>query len=661
MNWKRSRLLRGRQRQSNKHAEAVSAIPTAENTSKPTDIQPQKLASDSESRLVNKRENILIQSSEDENSPVQNKSSVRSGIEKPAALNMEFLAPVSPSHSRERRASKPNKLSLDIQSAKSVKADTNIRESNLKLIPVQNSSKTERVSETKKPNSILIIHGKAKSTTSISSGMTTPGSTGSSCATSEEEEEIDNNEDVEDEEEEEVISPISTVSKRSLKYSTTLAQVVFFDQESAPSDICDCPTESIPDDGSTDSLSEQNGEMSQSLIDSTFPSSNPPSFNLNKKSYTILETNFKHYKDLTVNNGYQLLPGCQVSLLKIDAVTKIIPTTTTDMAVGSSIPMAASSAIADNHPTAPSSEPLCNACIFNKREIYIEGSILVANKCFEKEVKLMYTLDSWVTKRECVATYSRSLNSAIDIFDFRFLLSGTKNIAKVHSLTLEFCISAKLGNQQFWDNNLVRNYVLTVGRVMWLLKKDAEALRRRQKQHNKEVTTIRDLDKLDKVMFMKNRKKTSNIKSNISNNNNNNDSSLATRAVPAFNSPSNKTIVGSRPTEINGLSTIPNSINPSAQSLAPSTIYDDSLSDIYTDFGNDQTTRRYYNSLVGVGNIYHKPTSTVGEITSPTAATKNISVSNKANFYQFNQVEEHGLHSYPHLQETLIKEYNRVW
>lgn len=236
--------------------------------------------------------------------------------------------------------------------------------------------------------------------------------------------------------------------KRSLKYSATLALVCTFDQESAPSDILECPVESLPDTGACEPVENSTSSA--------------------RKTCSIIESNFEIHDDDIVNSGYCLLPNHNVVLSTLKAQTEL----------------------SDGRSISGNSN---DGTVFHKRNVIVTGTILVANLSYEKRIAINYTFDSWGTKHELLATYSKSINPHLDVFAFSIPLPETKNWAK-SPISIQLCISATIGNRTYWDNNFVRNYEFTVGKIMWIWKKDAECLRRHLKSNGKDSPTVRVVD-----------------------------------------------------------------------------------------------------------------------------------------------------------------------
>ena len=84
----------------------------------------------------------------------------------------------------------------------------------------------------------------------------------------------------------------------------------------------------------------------------------------------------------------------------------------------------------------------------------LTGTILVHNVCFEKQVKVRYSTDYWLTHDEVVAAYSSSV--ATDIDKFSFSLSLPTPLPP--GARVELCVCACLGGEEYWDSNSGKNY-----------------------------------------------------------------------------------------------------------------------------------------------------------------------------------------------------------
>lgn len=88
----------------------------------------------------------------------------------------------------------------------------------------------------------------------------------------------------------------------------------------------------------------------------------------------------------------------------------------------------------------------------------IWGRIRVRNLAFEKKVFIRHTFNSWLTYEDQVASYIPGSSTGLtDTFGFRikFLQDGD---GKYDVKKMEFAISYKVGENEFWDNNYGDNY-----------------------------------------------------------------------------------------------------------------------------------------------------------------------------------------------------------
>ena len=85
----------------------------------------------------------------------------------------------------------------------------------------------------------------------------------------------------------------------------------------------------------------------------------------------------------------------------------------------------------------------------------VTGTIRVTNIGFAKEVTVRFTLDNWKSYRDIWADYlSSSMDGKTDKFWFRVTVPVDSPV----DLDIKFAIRYCIGGQEFWDNNLNRNY-----------------------------------------------------------------------------------------------------------------------------------------------------------------------------------------------------------
>uniref|UniRef100_A0A8C5B1B4 CBM21 domain-containing protein n=1 Tax=Gadus morhua TaxID=8049 RepID=A0A8C5B1B4_GADMO len=92
---------------------------------------------------------------------------------------------------------------------------------------------------------------------------------------------------------------------------------------------------------------------------------------------------------------------------------------------------------------------------FEADEFSLSGVVRVLNLAFEKSVYLRYSLNNWITFMDSLAYYvPDSSDGVTDKFSFKiitptFLEGGG---------TLQFAIKYCVGGEEFWDNNVGKNY-----------------------------------------------------------------------------------------------------------------------------------------------------------------------------------------------------------
>jgi len=82
---------------------------------------------------------------------------------------------------------------------------------------------------------------------------------------------------------------------------------------------------------------------------------------------------------------------------------------------------------------------------------YIE--IGLANLAFNKEVKVVYSKDNWVTTKIMTASYVSTLANGNEIWEASAALGGYG-----YTPTIEYAIVYKVNGVEIWDNNFGRNY-----------------------------------------------------------------------------------------------------------------------------------------------------------------------------------------------------------
>jgi hypothetical protein len=90
----------------------------------------------------------------------------------------------------------------------------------------------------------------------------------------------------------------------------------------------------------------------------------------------------------------------------------------------------------------------------------LHGEIIVKNIAFQKQVKVVYTLDDWATSHEVQATFKAADGALAETWEF------TADIPLFYSddlPTIEYSIAYTVGGITYWDNNHAygRNYQVT--------------------------------------------------------------------------------------------------------------------------------------------------------------------------------------------------------
>ena len=99
---------------------------------------------------------------------------------------------------------------------------------------------------------------------------------------------------------------------------------------------------------------------------------------------------------------------------------------------------------------------------------YLLGHIGVQNIAFEKEVTVRYTCDQWVTIFENPTMFCPDIPVILKVNNYdRFifqipLASITPYNSNPHHFKLSMCIRYKARNLEFWDNNRLKNYELSL-------------------------------------------------------------------------------------------------------------------------------------------------------------------------------------------------------
>ncbi|KAI5748134.1 hypothetical protein M8J77_022159 [Diaphorina citri] len=99
--------------------------------------------------------------------------------------------------------------------------------------------------------------------------------------------------------------------------------------------------------------------------------------------------------------------------------------------------------------------------IVKESENLVTGTVKVRNLSFKKEVIIRYSTNNWTTFTDVKCAYvpSATPSSITIVYDtFAFQISIPKSAHQI-----EFCIAYKTGNEEFWDNNNSKNYIIKKG------------------------------------------------------------------------------------------------------------------------------------------------------------------------------------------------------
>jgi hypothetical protein len=94
----------------------------------------------------------------------------------------------------------------------------------------------------------------------------------------------------------------------------------------------------------------------------------------------------------------------------------------------------------------------CNSFV-TSTEIF-EGSLLVGNLCFKKDIIVRYTMDDWGSSKDIRPVFKCSLPTKLDIFQF-FIRETSSN---GNPYKLEFAIRYMINGVEHWNNNNGRNF-----------------------------------------------------------------------------------------------------------------------------------------------------------------------------------------------------------
>lgn len=109
----------------------------------------------------------------------------------------------------------------------------------------------------------------------------------------------------------------------------------------------------------------------------------------------------------------------------------------------------------------------------------LHGTILIKNICFEKIVRVRFSLDEWQTTNEVSATWESSVSESEgrwDRFGFDVDLSTIRNLlARRFIMAIRYSALCQEGGGEYWDNNSGLNYCFAFESAPLLLHHATEA------------------------------------------------------------------------------------------------------------------------------------------------------------------------------------------
>lgn len=207
-------------------------------------------------------------------------------------------------------------------------------------------------------------------------------------------------------------------SKKSVKFSSTgLENVCFFNKHDTPLSVSAAP--SSEEEGFD--LFEDNDSILDPLILLKF--SNSPGFSLDYDSDED-EAVSKHYWKIASSNFEQLVQEDE----ELDSNVRL------------------------------ENVWLSAGLVKDKKGYrYLNGSILVKNLSFKKDVSVKLTLNNWLSFIKVNAQYKDSVSHCIDRFNFKLNLDKL-NCHHNKKLNLKLCLNYNVNNTSYWDNNFNLNY-----------------------------------------------------------------------------------------------------------------------------------------------------------------------------------------------------------
>jgi hypothetical protein len=116
--------------------------------------------------------------------------------------------------------------------------------------------------------------------------------------------------------------------------------------------------------------------------------------------------------------------------------------------------------------------PTCHSQLVRLERLWVpighrllQGSVVLANLAYEKEVACRFTTDGWNTVSEVAADYitpnsAQSISTVCDHFVFDIDIS---NLNYIESKLFQCCIRYKVLSYEYWDNNNGDNFEFTFG------------------------------------------------------------------------------------------------------------------------------------------------------------------------------------------------------
>lgn len=97
------------------------------------------------------------------------------------------------------------------------------------------------------------------------------------------------------------------------------------------------------------------------------------------------------------------------------------------------------------------------SCVVSGSNRRVYGTVRVANVAYEKDVRVRYTTNGWLTFDDVIASYVEHSNDLVTD-RFSFVLSIADHLGP--RSRLEFAVRYSVGRETFWDSNSKRNYAI---------------------------------------------------------------------------------------------------------------------------------------------------------------------------------------------------------